>query len=410
MQSIFQKSGKVVKKKTGKHALKIPFNRYPSPGPVGGRILRQMVGQFKLAKQLTAQSKTERKSIGSTAMARKFGKTKKVEDAPSNRLPLDQEGRLSGKVYVAVSGGVDSVCLLHALVKYGRRIVANPIQQIEVVHFNHGWRGLESDADETFVKSLAKSWKLKVHIFRLKPSLRQKAVPVFSSKMVQAFDPKMASEFGESLENQARIFRKQGFEKLLSKTNDSIAMTGHQRDDLVETLIWRFFTGQFNSHSGGILPFVDQELRLMLQIPKADLLTFAKEEGIEFRQDQSNESKRFQRNRIRHDLVPMIESFFPKYADHLSRYAHEGWKRHYDGPPTLLGSKGKDQLTIDLTKDVEKIIGSLLTQTGLRLNRTHISNILRLVLVAKLRQKSGKKQAIKSKSLTLPSGWRLIKT
>jgi len=101
---------------------------YPTPGPLGGRLIRDVVG---------------------------FIRSQNVQ------LPI------TSHILIAVSGGSDSVALAHLLVHYGRRIV--PCAQISLLHINHRWRAQESDSDERFVKNLGKTWGIPVITKRLKP-------------------------------------------------------------------------------------------------------------------------------------------------------------------------------------------------------------------------------------------------
>src|SRR4051812_30738153 len=101
---------------------------YPKPGPVGGRLIREVISFLK--KQ-------------------------------NFQLPI------TSHILIGVSGGSDSVGLAHLLSHFGRRIVSP--SQITLLHVNHGWRGKESDLDEAFVKDLGNRWGVPVVTHKLKP-------------------------------------------------------------------------------------------------------------------------------------------------------------------------------------------------------------------------------------------------
>lgn len=234
---------------------------YPKPGPIGGKLLREIVG------------------------------TMRAQDS-SLALPL------SAHILIAVSGGVDSMALARLLVRYGRRVAIR--ERIRLVHINHGWRGKESDADAAFVREAAKRWGVPISVFRLKPV-----------DIVQ----------GMSAEEAARLARKRIFDRLVRRygtANDPAwIFTAHHADDLAETLVWRFCTGTLQTHGAGIAFREGQELRPVLRIRKKDLAAFLKEEGETWREDRSNFEGRFMRSRMRLEVMPILEQLFPKMVSHL---------------------------------------------------------------------------------------------
>lgn len=240
--------------------------KYPKPGDVGGRLIREVVGSFK-----------------------------RFESAP--RLPI------GAHILIAVSGGMDSMALARLLVRYGRRV--GSVSQMRLVHINHGWRGKESDADEAFVRKAAKRWRVPISVFRLKPD----------------------TERGRSPEEAAREQRKEIFDRLAKRYRvegqDPWIFTAHHADDLAETLVWRFFTGALETHGGGILFRQGQELRPLLRIRKRELAAFLKEEGESWCEDRTNFEGKLLRSRLRLELMPMIEYLFPRAVENLVRYALE---------------------------------------------------------------------------------------
>ncbi len=245
---------------TKKPISQTPSAPYPKPGPVGGRLIREVKRLLK-------------------------------ETGVSTPICSD--------ILIAVSGGSDSVALLHLLHKFGRRVAR--ADQIHAVHVNHGWRGLESDEDEAFVRQLCLDRQIPFHVRRL---------GVRPTK-------------GESWEAHARAARKKLFHAWLAEgsTKREYIFTAHHADDLAETLVWRFFTGNAEILGEGIRAIHDREVRPLLTVRKEILRAFLREEGVPWREDRSNEDTDLLRNSIRKELWPVIEKIFPRAAEHLITYA-----------------------------------------------------------------------------------------
>ena len=195
------------------------------------------------------------------------------------------------RVMVAVSGGPDSVCLLHVLRELGT--VAG------VAHFNHRLRGAESDGDEAFVEELARGLGL--------PFFRGSA-PVGAG----------------NLEQNARRLRREFFRGLPA---ERIAL-GHTLDDQAETVLFRLLRGSGVSGLAGILPVTAEGIvRPLLEVRRDQVREFLRERGHAWREDSSNRSEKFARNRIRHSLLPSLErdwnpQIVPTLA-HLADVAYE---------------------------------------------------------------------------------------
>ena len=208
-------------------------------------------------------------------------------------------------VFIAVSGGSDSVALAQLLVKYGRRVT--PKENIRLIHVNHGWRGKASDKDAEFVRALSKELKVPVSIIRAK---------------------KTKPALGDSWEDDARQVRKEIFAKASkSAGNTAVILTAHQAEDLAETVLWRLMTGASDSHGGGILVQHGNEIRPFLRTRKAVLQDFLKEEKQLWKEDITNHEGRFFRSKLRLELFPILEKLFPKSVGHLGDFALQAQKR-----------------------------------------------------------------------------------
>lgn len=185
-------------------------------------------------------------------------------------------------VGVAVSGGADSVCLLHVLLELAPRWDL----QLSVVHLDHQLRGEESRQDALFVEALARDLGLRAHM--------------------QATDVGRRAA-GDNLEQAARNARREFFLHLLgTRAVDRIAL-GHTRSDQAETVLFRFLRGAGTAGLAGIRPVtVEGLIRPLLGIERAEAHAFLKDRGIEWRDDSTNSSLDFARNRIRQELLPQL--------------------------------------------------------------------------------------------------------
>lgn len=187
-----------------------------------------------------------------------------------------------GQVGVAVSGGADSVALLHALAEL------YPKRRLCVVHLNHRLRGDESDADEDFVRELA----------------ARRGYGCF----VEREDVARAAESGDrNLEQAGRRCRYQFFRKLLADEACAVVATAHTRSDQAETVLFRLLRGAGGTGLSGIWPELDGSIvRPMLDVSRSEVLDYLRNRGIVWHEDRSNSDPAFARNRLRHDLIPSL--------------------------------------------------------------------------------------------------------
>jgi len=192
-------------------------------------------------------------------------------------------------IMVAVSGGVDSVALLIMLLRK-----THP-SKLRVVHYNHQLRGRQSDADERFVRQLAK--KLGV-----KASFGKGNVAQFAQKNKL------------SIETAARQMRYAFFEKISSKYKIRQLYLAHHADDQIETFLQRLFRGTGIGGLTGIKPQTRRGKLLLhrplLSLTKQQIAQYAKDQGLKWREDESNLHLDFNRNRVRHQLIPLAKDIF----------------------------------------------------------------------------------------------------
>ena len=226
------------------------------------------------------------------------------------RVELLQAG---DRVGIAVSGGSDSVALLRLLLELRSEIGL----VLSAVHFNHKLRGVESDEDEAFVAGLTREHELELHS---------------ASADVRT----AARAEGTSLEAAARELRYQFFTDLVAPDDqghsrlDKVA-TGHTLDDQAETALMRVVRGTGMRGLAGIYPIfeleqddepVGQVVRPLLETRHQDLQQYLKEIGQPWREDSTNLSQQFTRNRVRHLLLPLLErEFNPAVTETLSELA-----------------------------------------------------------------------------------------
>src|SRR5262245_22183340 len=204
-----------------------------------------------------------------------------------------------GSGVVAVSGGADSVALLRALAD------DSPPGGLIVAHLNHRLRGADSDADAAFVAQLCP--QLPHHI--------------------EAIDVAVAAaDGGENLESAARRVRYEFLEKVAHETGASWVATAHTLDDQAETVLHRLIRGTGLRGLRGIAerrnlaPGITL-LRPMLTVCRTEVIAYLREIGQEWREDATNRDPAFTRNRIRHELLPLLRTFNPAIADVLGRLA-----------------------------------------------------------------------------------------
>lgn len=194
-------------------------------------------------------------------------------------------------VVCAVSGGADSVAMLHLLLSLRPRLGLT----VHAAHFNHCLRGEESDRDEAFVRTLCGSWDVPLTV---------------SSGDVAA----RAQETGESLEEAARSLRYAFFASL----GQTVA-TAHTADDNLETVLLNLLRGTGLTGLSGIPPKRAFLIRPLLCLTRADILSYLDEHRLPHVEDSSNAADACVRNRLRHGVIPLLKAENPQLPETVLR-------------------------------------------------------------------------------------------
>ena len=213
-------------------------------------------------------------------------------------MNLDLSHYKDKRICVAVSGGVDSTSLLHYLKSkqgaYGYQLCA--------VNFEHGIRGAESVADSKFVESLCTEWGVELYSFSEDCIAR-------------------AEREKSSLETSARNFRNECYDKLLKDGTADVIATAHHASDVAETVLFRISRGSALSGAVGIKQAENGRIRPFLNKTKSEILAYAIENKIPYREDATNAETDATRNALRLQVLPVLETRIPSAVKNISRFA-----------------------------------------------------------------------------------------
>lgn len=273
------------------------------------------------------------------------------------------------RVGAAVSGGADSVALLRLLLELRKDLGI----VLSVVHLNHKLRGAESDGDEQFVSELAQRHKLELHC-------------------ESADAAACAAERHFSLETAAREVRYGFFRRLLQPGRLNRVATAHTLDDQAETVLLRIIRGAGTRGLAGIYPLLavgpDAAIvRPLLAIRRRDLEAYLRQLGQNWREDTSNRDLRHARNRLRHGILPRLESNLnPAVRETLAETAEvaraeeEYWKKEV---ARVLPSPAKPTIKLAMLQSLplalqRRVVRSVAESLGVRPEFRHVAEVLAL--------------------------------
>jgi tRNA(Ile)-lysidine synthase len=206
------------------------------------------------------------------------------------------------RLAVGLSGGADSVALMRALAERSKQLGL----VLHAAHLHHGLRGEEADGDLAFARALAAELGLPFHEARVDCEAEAKAQ-------------------GQTIEEVARHLRYRWFRQLMTSGEVEAVATAHTRDDQAETVLAKFLRGAWTEGLSGIHPVVEfpegRILRPLLSTTRAEVEAYLGALGQGWREDSSNRHLTFTRNRIRHELLPLLEGWNPRLREHLAQMA-----------------------------------------------------------------------------------------
>jgi tRNA(Ile)-lysidine synthase len=208
-----------------------------------------------------------------------------------NYLQENNLCKFGDRILLAVSGGIDSVVMAH--------LFRETDYQCAIAHCNFQLRGADSVSDEEFVRSLGASLEM----------------PVF----VKQFDvDKTVRDEGISVQMAARALRYAWFEELLSDHSFNLVATAHNKNDSVETFFLNLSRGTGIRGLTGIPRGNRKIIRPLLFASREEIIAFSNQRRIAFQEDASNLETKYHRNKIRHDVIPVLEQVNPGFIETMA--------------------------------------------------------------------------------------------
>lgn len=201
----------------------------------------------------------------------------------------------ANKLLVALSGGADSVALLRVLQELG--------YSCEAAHCNFHLRDAESDRDERFVRDLCQRFNITLHVAHFQTE-------------------KIVEEKHISIEMAARELRYEWFEKLRLETSAAYICVAHHRDDSVETFLLNLLRGAGIQGLRGIQPKNGPIVRPLLEITRAEITDYLQHISQDYVTDSTNLQTTYQRNKVRLELLPLMETINPAASERIAQTAN----------------------------------------------------------------------------------------
>lgn len=199
------------------------------------------------------------------------------------------------KIVVGVSGGADSIALLHILKGFAQE----QNWGLTVVHVHHGLRADEADGDREFVEKVCRQWEIPCKVFY--------------------FDvAKEAEKRSMGTEEAGRLLRYESFEK---ERDGGFIAVAHNQNDQGETVLMRLCRGAGGAGLIGIRPVRDNIVRPLLYCTRREIEKYCEDNQLSYRQDSTNFENNYTRNRIRNQILPLLEEIYPKTTEHIAQTA-----------------------------------------------------------------------------------------
>lgn len=195
-------------------------------------------------------------------------------------------------VLAAVSGGVDSMVMLTVLKKLSEPLCL----ELHAITVNHNIRPKEESAGDAAL--------VEEYCGRL-------CVPCTVTELKRNEVAETALARGGGTEEAARFLRYQAFERTAEDCGADLVCIAHNRNDRLETLVGRFFQGAAGSSAAGMKQYRDRYFRPLFDVTRAQIEAYAESNGIPFRTDATNADNSYYRNRIRNELMPLLDSLIP---------------------------------------------------------------------------------------------------
>lgn len=219
-------------------------------------------------------------------------------------------------MWAAVSGGVDSMVMLNVLDRMDFKLHA--------LHVNFQLRDKASDLDQQLVADFCSEREIPFHL-----------------KRVEAADWKRNDLKGQSTQMAARTLRYEWFEEMVRESKGDKVALAHHSDDQAETVLLQVLRGGGMNALSGIKPDNGVYIRPLLEISKTELLEYAKETELPWRQDESNLESKYDRNLLRNKVFPILNEGFPGFQKVLTRNAKR-WQGYASGIRFLIESLEKE--------------------------------------------------------------------
>ena len=238
------------------------------------------------------------------------------------------------KVLIAISGGIDSCVLTHVFhkLKY----------DISLAHCNFMLRGKESNKDEIFVKELGERLQVPTYTIR--------------------FDTEtFASKYGISTQMAARDLRYNWFNQLTEENDIAYILTAHQKDDVIETFLINLTRGTGLDGLLGIPVLNNNIVRPLLNFSREDIENYAKEQKLEWREDISNNSTKYLRNKLRLNIMPQLDKIAHQWRANVLKLSDD----IVTSEKILETHFNDDTVFYDLGSGIGKIVFEYLAWSGI---------------------------------------------